>query len=223
MHLLTICCVFCDIVICSLILIFLLQRATYQRPIHGTKKQTTKIRTGNKGGLAMRKILIPTVILIATLMWLPSFALEQEDAAQKVKASMSLLQSDAAKLGSPKLEGTALVANLDTPALYFGSTKMNNNFDLVDSVVKEMGGTATIFVKNGENFVRVATNVKKDDGSRAIGTVLDPKGPVIQSIRNNQPYYGEANILGKSYMTAYVPIRDAANKVIGIYYVGYMK
>jgi Cache 3/Cache 2 fusion domain len=172
----------------------------------------------------MQRILITIVVLIgATLTWLPSFAREQEDAAQKVKASMSLLQSDAEKLGSPKLEGKAQVANLDTPALYFGSTKINNNFDLVDSVAKEMGGTATIFVKNGENFVRVATNVKKDDGSRAIGTILDPKGPVIQNIRNNQPYYGEANILGKNYMTAYVPIHDAANKVIGIYYVGYMK
>ena len=171
----------------------------------------------------MQRILIPTVILIASLMWLPGFAREQEDAAQKVKTSMALLQSDAAKLGSPKLEGTDHVANLDTPALYFGSSKMNNNYDLVDSVVKEMGGTATIFVKDGENFVRVATNVKKDDGSRAIGTLLDPKGPVIENIRNNKPYYGEANILGKSYMTGYVPIRDAANKVVGIYYVGYQK
>jgi hypothetical protein len=112
---------------------------------------------------------------------------------------------------------------LDTPALYFGSAKINNNSDLVDSVVKEVGGTATVFVKNGENFVRVATNVKKDDGSRATGTVLDPNGKVIANIRNNQPYYGEATILGKTYETAYVPIRDSANKVIGIYYVGYLK
>ena len=51
---------------------------------------------------------------------------------------------------------------------------MNNNFDLVDEVVKEAGGTATIFVKSGDEYVRVATNVKKDDGSRAIGTILIP-------------------------------------------------
>ena len=86
-----------------------------------------------------------------------------------------------------------------------------------------MGGTATVFVKHGEDFVRVATNVKKDDGSRAVGTILDPKGKVIVNIRNNEPYYGEATILGKNYVTGYEPIRDAANKVIGIYYVGYLK
>ena len=49
---------------------------------------------------------------------------------------------------------------------------MNNNFDLVDEVVKEAGGTATIFVKSAADYVRIATNVKKDDGSRAIGTIF---------------------------------------------------
>ena len=63
----------------------------------------------------------------------------------------------------------------------------------------------------------------KEDGSRAIGTLLDPKGKVIVNIQNNQPYYGEATILGKTYQTAYEPIRDLANNVIGIYYVGYLK
>ena len=163
------------------------------------------------------------VCLIVTLMITPPFARAKDDPAQKVKASMELLQSEAAKLGSPKVEGTDRVAALDTPALYFGVSKMNNHFDLVDGVVAKMGGTATVFVKHGENFVRVATNVKKADGSRAIGTLLDPQGAVIRKIRNNQAYYGEANILGKNYVTAYEPIRDAANEVVGIYYVGYPK
>ena len=69
----------------------------------------------------------------------------------------------------------------------------------------------------------MATNVKKDDGSRAVGTILDPNGKVIVNIRNNEPYYGEATILGKNYKTGYEPIRDSANKVVGIYYVGYLK
>jgi len=163
------------------------------------------------------------VCLIAALMFLPSLAQALEDASQKVKTSMALLQSEAEKLGSPKIEGTDRVADLDVPALYFGGAKMNNNFDLVDVVAGKMGGTATVFVKQGENFVRVATNVKKEDGSRAVGTLLDPKGKVIVNIQNNEPYYGEATILGKTYQTAYEPIRDSANNVIGIYYVGYLK
>jgi hypothetical protein len=141
----------------------------------------------------------------------------------KVKTAMELLRSMADKLGPPKVEGTDTVAGKQVPAIYFGSTKMNNDFDLVDQVVKQAGGTATIFVRSGDNFVRVATNVKKDDGSRAIGTVLDPKGKAIASIQKNDAFYGEVDILGKPYITGYEPIRDPSKNVIGIYYVGYQK
>jgi cache 3/cache 2 fusion protein len=137
--------------------------------------------------------------------------------------SMAALKAKTAKLGAPRIEGTGAVGGKDVPALYFGTTKMNNNFDLVDEVVKENGGTATLFVKAGDEYVRVATNVKKDDGSRAIGTILDPNGPAIAMIRKGDAYYGDATILGKPYVTGYDPIRDASGGVIGIYYVGYLK
>ena len=100
---------------------------------------------------------------------------------------------------------------------------MNNYFEVVDEVVKEHGGTATLFVKSGNDYVRVATNVKKDDGSRAVGTVLDPDGPVFPMIQKGEADYGDATILGKPYVTGYEPIRDASGNVIGIYYVGYLK
>jgi hypothetical protein len=141
----------------------------------------------------------------------------------KVKTAMDLLHSMADKLGPPKVEGTDTVAGKQVPAIYFGQTKINNNFDLVDEVVKQAGGTATIFVKSGDDYVRVATNVKKDDGSRAIGTVLDPKGKAIASIQKNEAFYGEVDILGKPYITGYEPIHDSSKKVIGVYYVGYLK
>jgi len=71
--------------------------------------------------------------------------------------------------------------------------------------------------------VRVATNVKKDDGSRAIGTILDPKGRAIVAIAKGEPFFGEVDILGKPYVTGYKPIRDGSGSLIGIYYVGYLK
>ena len=69
--------------------------------------------------------------------------------------------------------------------------------------------------------MRVATNVKKDDGSRAIGTILDPKGKAIEALKKNEAFYADVDILGNT--TGYEPIRDAAKNVIGIYYVGYLK
>jgi hypothetical protein len=143
---------------------------------------------------------------------------------EKVKAAMELLKSKADRLGPPKTEGMDTVAGKQVPAIYFGSSKQNNDFALVDEVVKQAGGTATIFVKSGDEFVRVATNVRKDDGSRAIGTILDSKGKAIVAIRKGEAFYGgDVDILGKRYTTGYEPIRDGTKTVIGIYYVGYLK
>jgi hypothetical protein len=60
---------------------------------------------------------------------------------------METLKTMTAKLGAPKLEGNEAVGGKDAPALYFGSTKINNNFDVVDAVGKEDGNgmTATLF------------------------------------------------------------------------------
>lgn len=142
---------------------------------------------------------------------------------ESVKQAMALLKSKTAKLGEPVVKGEDSVDGKQSPALYFGATKMNNNFAVVDEVKQAMGGTATLFVKSGDDFVRVATNVQKPDGSRAIGTVLDPKGKAIAAIRSGGTYYGDADILGKPYVTGYEPIRDPSGNVIGIYYVGYPK
>jgi hypothetical protein len=157
---------------------------------------------------------------IATAIQWPRSANAEAD---KVQTSMAALKAKTASLGPPKIAGNEAVGGKEAPALYFGTTKMNNHFDVVDEVVNENGGTASLFVKSGDEYVRVATNVKKDDGSRAIGTILDPNGPVIVVIRKGEAYYGDATILGKPYSTGYDPIRDTSGSVIGIYYVGYLK
>jgi Cache 3/Cache 2 fusion domain len=142
----------------------------------------------------------------------------------KVAKAMKLLKAKTAKLGAPKIEGKDAVEGKDVPALYFGTTKMNNNFTVVDEVVAKAGGTATLFVKAGDDYVRVSTNVPKPDGSgRAIGTVLDPTGKAIAAIRQGQAFYGEVPILGTPYITGYEPIKDGSGNVTGIYYVGYKK
>jgi hypothetical protein len=144
------------------------------------------------------------------------------DVQAKVKQSMSLLQEKLNKLGAPKLEGTSKVAGKTTPAIWFGSVKINGNYDVVDEVQKEMGGTATVFVKAGDAYVRVSTNMLQDGGARAVGTPL-AHNPAYKAIKKGQAFYGQVDILGKPYDTGYEPIKDASGKTIGIYFVGYKK
>jgi hypothetical protein len=164
-------------------------------------------------------MLILAVGLLATPILMPSAGNAQD---ARVAKSMAALKDQTAKLGAPKIDGTDAVGGKDAPALYFGSTKMNNNFTVVDEVTKEdgRGMTATLFVKGGDEYIRVATNVPKPDGSgRAIGTVL--AGPALESIKTGKAYYGKAPILGTPYVTGYEPIKDASGAIIGVYYVGY--
>ncbi|MFP7492937.1 methyl-accepting chemotaxis protein [Terribacillus saccharophilus] len=99
-------------------------------------------------------------------------------------------------------------------ALYKGETKMNDNDDIVDRIGELTSDTVTIFQQD----TRVATNVMKD-GERAVGTQVssDVKKAVID---NKETYYGEAEVVGKSYQTAYAPIKNDQGEVIGIWYVG---
>ncbi|ACB95743.1 Cache 3/Cache 2 fusion domain-containing protein [Beijerinckia indica] len=158
--------------------------------------------------------------LVAASMFIPTTGYSQTDT--KVAKAMADLKAATNKLGTPKLEGMDPVSGKNAAALYFGKTKVNNDFSVVDAVTRENGGTATLFAKTEDEYVRVSTNVPKGDG-RATGTILDPKGKVIVQINAGKPFYGDVDILGTMYSTGYEPIKDASGKIIGIWYVGYKK
>jgi methyl-accepting chemotaxis protein len=103
--------------------------------------------------------------------------------------------------------------------LRLGDHILNGDRTSVDAVVSAFGGVSTIF----QGDMRIATNIKKSDGSRAVGTKLAP-GPVYDAVlRDGQPYYGSTKVLGKDFVAAYEPLKDAAGKTIGILFVGIEK
>ena len=95
------------------------------------------------------------------------------------------------------------------------------NFQLVDSVRRLAGGTATLFVRTGSDYLRVSTNVTKPDGTRAVGTVLAHDSKAYAAIQQGKGFTGVVDILNFPYLTDYEPMKDASGTVIGIWYVGY--
>lgn len=138
-----------------------------------------------------------------------------------VKEAVAALKARMLQSGEPKIDGTATVDGKSCPELKFGRTKTANNFDAVDEIKKKFGGTATIFVKDGEDFRRISTNVLKPDGSRAVGTTL-AKNKAYEAISKGETFCGDVEILGSPYITCYDPIK-AGDAVVGIYYFGYKK
>jgi methyl-accepting chemotaxis protein len=93
---------------------------------------------------------------------------------------------------------------------------------IVDRATSYVGGNATLFVYDeaSQQFVRRTTNVKKENGDRAVGTQLAADHPGQAMLRRGEAYKGPAMLFGRRFYTAYQPVFGAAGKVIGIVYVG---
>ncbi|MDN5517750.1 MAG: Cache 3/Cache 2 fusion domain-containing protein, partial [Pseudomonas sp.] len=113
------------------------------------------------------------------------------------------------------------VGSLQTPALYLGATRLNNDFSEVDDFTRMTAGVATVFVRDGEEFVRITTSLTKQDGTRALGTVLDHQHPAYQKLLAGQGYVGRALLFDRFYMTQYTPVRDTGGRVIAVLFVGF--
>jgi len=138
------------------------------------------------------------------------------------KATIADLDARLAKIGAPKIEGTEKVADKAVPALFFGERKINNNYDVVDAVRKAHNATATVFVKDGDEFVRVSTNVLTPEGKRGIGTLL-ARNKAYDAASKGQQFCGPIDVLGTAFDACYNPIKDTGGKVIGISYIGHKK
>lgn len=161
------------------------------------------------------KKLVLSLLAIASVSFADKLPTPQE--------GVEALKVEMGKLGSTiKIDGTSIVAGKKVPALYFDKTRINLNYKAVDAIFEKYGKdpkiTATIFVKDGDNYVRISTNVKKADNTRAIGTEL-AKNDAYAAIAKGEKFCGKVTILDNPYDTCYEPIKIGADTV-GIYYFG---
>lgn len=129
----------------------------------------------------------------------------------KVNSDLNVLKELFYAKGSPSIVNDNMVLG--------SSYAINNNHEIVDNAQGLLGGAATVFQRKGDQAIRISTNVVGEDGKRAVGT------PVSQAVydavvNKGQTYYGSALVVGKKYITAYEPIRDQSNAIIGILFVG---
>ncbi len=161
--------------------------------------------------------IVRTTIMIFVLSSQFSFG-----KSTKVENSLYDLKNLLKLYGAPSLSGIEQFdPKTGEPILYFGKKKINKSYFLVDFIKKKRGGTATVFVKQGSEYVRISTNVLKPDGNRAVGTKL-AKNKAYEEISKGNKFCGKIEIISKMYDTCYEPIKDSNDEIIGIYYVGYI-
>ena len=113
-----------------------------------------------------------------------------------------------------------LVGDEHTPLLSSGAEVLNLNFGPIDEFAAATGGSATIFVQRGSDFVRIATSIRKEGGERAVGTLLDHSHAGYRDLLAGRSYTGFAQLFGRQYMTRYDPVRDSSGRVVAVLYVG---
>ena len=144
------------------------------------------------------------------------FAVQVEKGADRLMTALQLSLHEPLQLDT---SSSTRIGERSVPVLRLGGKALNMDFGLVDMFTKETGGVATIFVRDGDDFVRVTTSVKKEDGSRAVGTALDRAHPAYAKLMQGDFYRGPARLFGRDYYTKYVPIQEAG-RVIGVLFIG---
>ncbi|HEX7319023.1 MAG TPA: cache domain-containing protein [bacterium] len=173
----------------------------------------------------------------ATTILLAENQLQREGDALVRQAAIEILHTPMAKYQRTGIEKNGMAVAAATPVfdddqrmvgIIYGAKLLNHNYDLVDQVKntvfqdeKYKGkdiGTATIF----QGDLRISTNVKNEDGSRAIGTLVSQS--VYEAVlERGERWIARAFVVNDWYITAYEPIRDINNNVTGILYVGILE
>ncbi len=151
---------------------------------------------------------------------------------EKVKSDLILMDMEVKRAGKLALneaesidcditnQVTGQTKNVTIPALTLGGKILNGQFELVDSLQKTIGGTATIFQVLPGKMLRISTNVKKSDGQRACLTYIPESSPVYQACLAGKTFWGKAFVVNAWYVTAYKPLRDASGQIIAVIYAG---
>jgi len=144
-----------------------------------------------------------------------------------IPTPMAASRAESQETSGMMLKAAAPVLN-ETGALIgvlYGGILLNRNYEIVDRV-KEIvykgerykgreTGTATIF----QNDLRISTNVKNEQGQRAVGTLVwqEVKTAVLDE---GKSWLTRAFVVNDWYLTAYEPIKSVSGRTIGILYVG---
>jgi two-component system, NtrC family, sensor kinase len=113
-------------------------------------------------------------------------------------------------------------------AILYGGDLLNHRYEIVDSIKQQVFrdetykdkeiGTVTIFLGD----LRISTNVKREDGLRAVGTQLSSS--VCDAVlERGETWDAPAFVVNDWYITAYEPIHDPAGRIIGVLYVGLLQ
>jgi methyl-accepting chemotaxis protein len=146
----------------------------------------------------------------------------------KVRTGTGVLRWEATNQFTGKTETIVL------PRFVAGGTWLPKNVNpdtptpIVDDVKRLVGGTCTIFQRMNArgDMIRLASNIVGTNGKRMIGTYIpaeNPDGapnPIVRNILQGQSSRCLAYLMNSWYLTAYEPLRNKKDDIVGMICVG---
>lgn len=158
-------------------------------------------------------LVMLAALAVGSSLVIETRAIIHAKAAASLDYSMNLLRS------TLQADGATATYSVQDGKLRIDARVIDERETAVDQIERVFGGVATVFLRD----TRIATSVRRPDGSRAVGTQL-AKGEAYETVlKQGQVFKGEADILGTAYVTRYEPIRDGNGSIVGALFVGRKK
>ena len=100
---------------------------------------------------------------------------------------------------------------------------IENDNDILDKVKLDLGDEAAIFRKDGNDFIRVSTSLRDNNGNRMVKTNLETDKEAYKVISGSKDFKGDEEINGVTYTASYKLINGRSGNVIGAYFVAIPK
>ncbi len=85
-----------------------------------------------------------------------------------------------------------------------------------DAFTEATGAVATIFAPAGDDWIRITTSLRNEEGKREIGSLLGADHPAYSKVMNGEPYYDVVDLSGSSYIAYYGPILNDEGKITAL-------
>lgn len=107
------------------------------------------------------------------------------------------------------------------PQAYVGREPITPDFPVIDAFTRGSNGLqATVFVRRGDDFYRLATSLTDMNGQRAVGTALAREHPAYARLIAGKPYVGVVQLFGRYFMTKYQPVIGSSGQVAAALFAG---
>jgi methyl-accepting chemotaxis protein-2 (aspartate sensor receptor) len=106
------------------------------------------------------------------------------------------------------------------PAVAFALCAVVVSIDQPATAQAQPGLEATVFNYDGQDFVRVKTTLRTQDGKSAVNTKLDRDTPAYKALVQKRSYSGAVTVFGRRYDASYAPLTGADGKLTGALFVG---